>query len=115
MQMTYEHEDIAADQLLGQMSDHKEAGWRLCQILSADEGDSTELLYTLAKDYELKNFRLVIEEGTVVPSITGIFSYAHLYENEIAELFGVEISDIRSNLNRKLYKIHVEAPFKKGN
>ena len=46
-------------------------------------------------------------------SITDIFPAAVLYENEIKELFGVDIQCISLDYNRKLYDISAETPMKK--
>lgn len=114
MAVTYSAEPLAVADLMETSAALRAQGWRLCQILSVCKGTGYELLYTFAKDYEMKNYRVEIEENTVVPSITPIYACAFLYENEISELFGVNIEGIQVSYQRKLYKLDVETPFKTG-
>lgn len=87
-------------------------GWRLCQMHAVRTKAGYELTYSFAKEYDLYNLRVTIEEEDPVPSITPIYACAWIYENEIVELFGVNIEDIRMNYQKKLYKLSVETPFK---
>lgn len=112
MAITYEPIEIGVGELLGQAGLLRGQGWRICQILSVSMGDQYELLYTFAKGLETKNLKLIVDENTVVPSITPIYAAAFLYENEIVELFGVNIENIQVSYERKLYKLDVETPFK---
>lgn len=115
MAVTYSVQDITVDKLMHLCVLLRNEGWRVCQILAVStKKGGYELLYTFAKDYETLNFRLAIEENTIVPSITPVYGCAFLYENEIAELFGVNIEGIQVSYERKLYKLDVETPFKKG-
>lgn len=113
MAVTYAVQPLSVNELLNQSLSLRGEGWRLCQILSICQGKGYELLYTFAKEHEMLNFQVNIEENTVVPSITPVFACAFLYENEIAELFGVNIEGIQVSYERKLYKLDVETPFKK--
>ena len=49
-----------------------------------------------------------------MPSITGVYEGAYLYENEIRELFGVKFKGINVDYNGHLYKKKAEAPFAAG-
>ncbi|MCD8367604.1 MAG: NADH-quinone oxidoreductase subunit C [Clostridiales bacterium] len=110
--LTYNVDDIDIGELMPRCAAYKGYGWRLCQIHSVRTKIGYELTYSLAKDYELHNFRVTVEETEEVPSITPIYACAWMYENEIAELFGVNIENIRLNYDRKLYKLNVQTPFK---
>lgn len=108
----FQMETIEVGELMPRCAMMKNYGWRLCQIHSVRIPDGYEVTYTLAKDYDLYNFKVVVGETEAIPSITPIFSCAWMYENEIVELFGVNIKNILRNYQKKLYKIHVETPFK---
>ena len=54
----------------------------------------------------------MVKEEEPVPSITQIYPGAFLQENEMAELFGVQVTDIRQDYHHKLYRIGKETPFK---
>lgn len=105
-------EEIEVGALMPRCAALKSGGWRLCQIHSVRVPGGYELTYTLAKDYALHNFRLKVGEEEEIPSITPIYGCAWIYENEIAELFGVNIVNILTSYDRKLYKLKVETPFK---
>lgn len=105
-------ENIELSQLMPLCASKKSEGWRLCQIHSVRTKGGYELTYTLAKDYDMHNYKVIISEEQVVPSITSVYACAWMYENEIAELFGVNIENILMSFDKKLYKLNVETPFK---
>lgn len=113
MGYVYEPEVIELDKLLPLCKELKEDGWRVCQILSASLEENDELVYTFAKEYQTRNLQIFVDKGASVPSITQYFGYAFLYECEISELFGIKIEDISSGLDRNLYKLNTETPFKR--
>lgn len=105
-------DDVPVGELMPRVSALKGYGWRLCQIHSVRTKTGYELIYSFAKEYDLSNLRITVGETEAVPSITVIYPCAWMYENEIVELFGVNIKNIRINFQKKLYKLHVETPFK---
>ena len=105
--------EITPDQLLGEVMVRKNQGLRLSQICCAYSNEKIELSYSFANDetYEYTNLRVVIDKETEVCSITEFYPYAFLYENEMKELFGVNIKMINMDYRDKLYRIQDEAPF----
>lgn len=105
--------EITPDQLLGEVMTLKNAGLRLSQICCAYSNEKLELSYSFANDdtNEYINLRLVIDKETEVCSITEFYPYAFLYENEMKELFGVNINMISFDYKNKLYRINEETPF----
>jgi ech hydrogenase subunit D len=102
--------EIAVKDLLAEVLGLKNDGYRLVAISCTSRG-GLELSYSLDKDYELINLRLIIDTEAEVPSISVIYPYAFLYENEIKELFGANITNISLDFNNTLYKIPVKTPF----
>lgn len=90
----------------------KMEGWRLVQLCATRLPEGYELSYSFAKELDLRTLRLVVKEEEPVPSITQIYPGAFLQENEMAELFGVQVADIRQDYHHKLYRIEKETPFK---
>ena len=86
---------------------------RLVQICSVSDEGGYELSYSFAEGYDFINYRINIAEDVEIPSIADLFPSAALYENEMKELFGVNIQHINLDYNNQLYKIDVETPFKK--
>ena len=88
--------------------------YRLIQIGCTALENSVEVNYSFDKAYEFQNIRLVLPDlETEVPSISGIYLCAFLYENEIHDLFGIPIKDIAVDYKGKFYKTAVKFPFGK--
>ena len=105
--------EITPDELLGEVMKFKNQKLRLSQICCAYSNEKIELSYSFANDdtNEYINLRLVIDKETEVCSITEFYPYAFLYENEMKELFGVNIEMINFDYNKKLYRLKDETPF----
>lgn len=103
--------EISAGDLLAETVKMKNEGCRLVAITCTNK-DGMELSYSFDKDRELLNLRILTDTETELPSISIIYPYSFLYENEIKELFGVKITGITPDFNDELYKIPVKTPFK---
>ncbi len=102
--------EISPNDLLTEIMKIKNDGYRLVAI-SCTNKNGMELTYSFDKDYELLNIRLITDTETELPSISILYPYSFLYENEIKELFGVNITGIIPDFNDNLYKIPVKTPF----
>ena len=105
--------EITPDELLGNVMAMKSQKLRLSQICCAYSNDKIELSYSFANDEtnDYINLRIVTDKETEICSITEFYPYAFLYENEMHELFGVNILMINLDYKQKLYRLHDEAPF----
>ncbi len=101
---------ILPNELLAETLHLRNDGYRLAAI-SCTNKDGMELSYSFDKDYDFLNLRFVIDTDIEIESISCIYFYAFLYENEIKELFGVKIKDILMDFKDNLYKISVKTPF----
>jgi ech hydrogenase subunit D len=104
---------IRAEELVAEMTHHKQNGWRLTQILATHRGGS-ELLYTLEREYAMQNLRVELDEGTVVDSVTSVYPYAYLYENEMKDLFGVKVRGLSVDFGGYLYTTAIPTPFREA-
>ncbi len=87
--------NISSDALLGFVQDMMYSGYRFITITCVDNGDGTkDLLYHFDKELEMKHARVSVGKDDRIPSISGIYFCAILVENEIKELFGVNIKNI---------------------
>jgi len=87
--------DITIDQLLAETQKCKYEGYRFITATCVDNGDETiDIIYHFDKNYVMQNYRVTFKKGEAVPSISKIFLCAVLVENEIKELFGVNVTDI---------------------
>ncbi len=111
--------EIPLEELLPTAMSRREGGWRIAQACCTYLGDSYELSYSFAREYEVVHYRIVIAKDEVVPSITPVYKSAFLYENEMKELFGVNMEYIGvmgilgTDYKNKLYRINEETPFVK--
>lgn len=103
---------IQTGDLLSRAVQMKHEGYRLVAI-SATTKEGIELTYSFDKEYDFINIRLEIDGETEIDSISSLYSYAFLYENEIKELFGVKIRNLSLDFNNQLYRIAVQTPFAK--
>lgn len=97
--------------LLSVANEKKNDNWRLAQICCCLVEDKYEVSYSFADGYELQHYRLVVDKADHVPSISRIYRSAHFYENEMDELFGLEIDFMKIDTEDKLYRINEVAPF----
>jgi ech hydrogenase subunit D len=78
----------------------------------ADETpDVFEIAWGFVREGRLETIREQIDAGETVPSISEFFGAAFLYENEIRELFGIDVTGIGVDLKGQLYKTATRVPF----
>lgn len=85
---------ITTDELTARVWQARQDGYRFVTMTCTDVGDAHDVLYHFDKGYVLKHFRVRLVRGAVLPSISGVFFAAVLVENEMKDLFGVEISGL---------------------
>jgi ech hydrogenase subunit D len=90
----------------------KYAGYHLIQQCATRIPDAYELIYTFGKDLEMKNLKIILPEDQEISSITSIYPCAFIYENEMHDLFGIQIKMINIDFEGKLYRTAIETPFK---
>jgi ech hydrogenase subunit D len=102
---------LAAD-LPGKTGELYNSGFRLVQISCTRLEGEWELTYSFDKDFELVNLRFILtSEGSVIPSISNIYWAAFLYENEIADLFGMKFQDMAVDYKGSFYRTRLKHPF----
>jgi len=98
--------------LVGEVKTLSDQGWRLVQIGVTPIGELYEVNYTFDKDLRFHNLRLQIPvAGASLPSISGLYWCAFLYENEIHDLFNVSFDGLVLDFKGTLYKTAQPFPF----
>lgn len=103
---------ITADRLPAEAKALCDQGWRLVQIGVTSLGELYELNYSFDRDMVFRNLRLhVPARGASVPSISGVYWCAFLYENEIHDLFGVTFIGLALDFKGRFYTTAIPTPF----
>jgi ech hydrogenase subunit D len=89
----------------------KNDGYRLVQIGCTKIGDDFEIIYVYDKDYALLNYRITVKQDTVIPSISGAYFGAFVYENEIHDLYGIHVSGMNIDFKGTFYQTAIKHPF----
>lgn len=103
--------DIGPGSLVPEVLKIKHDGYRLVQICATKSEDGYDLTYSFGKNYEFICLRLHIKPETEVISISNIYAPAFLYENEIHDLFGINIKLMTLDYHGNLYRIEHKTPF----
>ena len=77
----------------------------------APTGDVFEVSWAFARGTEFETIRQTVAAGEQIPSVSDFFGAAFLYENEIRELFGIDVTGVNVDLKGQLYKTAQRVPF----
>lgn len=110
MIMEQQIKTITPGELVAEALHLKNDEYRLVAI-SCTAKEELELTYSFDREYDFINLRLNVDTETEIDSISSIYSYAFMYENEIKELFGANITNIVIDFKENLYQIPVKTPF----
>jgi len=87
-------------------------GFRLVQICCTKLAEGLELNYSFDKNFEFINLRINLAVANVeVPSVSNIYWNAFLYENELHDLFGINIKNMAIDYKGSFYRTAVKWPF----
>ncbi len=104
-------EIITCDVLLARVRAMRASGHRLVQIGATRLADTVELTYSFDLDSRLINLRILLPLTDLrVPSICTEYGCVMLYENEIHDLFGIEVTGMAVDFHGKLYNTAVKYP-----
>ena len=95
-------ETIAVADLLKRVQEFCDQDSRFVTATCLDLGDRFEVLYHFDKGLELKHLRVLVGKDEEVPSLSGIYLCAFLVENEMRELFGINITGIALDYRGRL-------------
>lgn len=85
--------DLPKEQLLQQAQTMKYQDYRFVTASCVDTSDGyLDVIYHFDKDLSLMNFRVKVKKGEEIESISKIFLPAILVENEMKELFGLNVT-----------------------
>jgi ech hydrogenase subunit D len=103
--------ETTPDRLLGEVLEMRSAGYRLVQI-GATRNEMFEVNYSFDKDLNFVNLKIKLADNDQeIPSISGVYWSAFLYENELHDLFGLQIKHISIDYQGNFYKVARPAAF----
>jgi ech hydrogenase subunit D len=103
--------ETTLERLLGEVLEMRDAGYRLVQI-GATRTEGFEINYSFDRNLAFVNLKLKLADNDqAIPSISGIYWSAFLYENELHDLFGLQIKHINIDYQGHFYKVARPAAF----
>jgi ech hydrogenase subunit D len=102
---------VDSNSLLEKVYNFFQNGYRLVQIHCTMVDNGFELNYSFDKDAAFTNLRITIAKDQEISSISNIYWSAFLYENEVADLYGVKIKNIVIDFKGTFYQKTKKAPF----
>lgn len=76
-----------------------------------DDDGAVELTWSFEKSGQLEHLREQVKPGEEVPSVSAIYPFSYLYENEVRELFGVKVTGLSVDFKGQLYQTSTKVPF----
>jgi ech hydrogenase subunit D len=103
---------IEVGALLEKARSMHQQGHRLVQISATRLPDRLELTYSFALEGRVAQFRLhLLDSEPRVPSISSVYWCAFLYENELHDLFNLNVEGMAVDFKGTLYKTAIKYPF----
>ncbi len=94
--------EITRDELLEAVAGKLPQGYRFVTLTCLDAGDAFDVIYHFDRDYQLSHLRLRLPKGQTLPSISSMVFSAVIVENEIKDLFGIEVTGMKLDYGGKL-------------
>jgi ech hydrogenase subunit D len=106
---------VSPEELVEKVTAYKNDGYRLVQIGCAKIDETFEINYSFDKDYHFEDLKVTIPcPDAKLPSVSGVYWPAFLYENEIHDLFGINVENMALDYKGNFYRTAVKAPFAGG-
>lgn len=104
--------NIQISELLPKVQAYYDQKYRLVQINCSKIDNNYEINYSFDKDYQYENLKITLTDPALeIPSVSGIYWNAFLYENEMHDLFGVNITNMVLDYKGNFYKTAQKNPF----
>ena len=102
---------LALQEVHGEAQARKAAGWRYVQILAVNTEDGVDLVYSYMLDGMLDNLVVkAVQASDTVPSISDAYLESFVCENEIHDLYGLNITGIAIDFGGNFYQLAEKAP-----
>ncbi len=95
-------EEVTVERLVDRVEQLRQEPMRFITTTCLDKGDHFDIYYHFDKELELKNLLLKLPKDGSLPSISGVYYCAFLPENEMRDLFGVQVKGLNIDYGGKL-------------
>lgn len=95
-------ESVPLAQLLARVQQLADEGYRLVTMTCNDIGGAFEVLYHFDRDLAMRHLSVTLPADAKLPSISGIYLCAFLVENEIVDLFGLQVDGLALDYKGRL-------------
>ena len=102
---------ISVGEIVQKAEQAKKDGCRLVLISCTKIDETFEIIYTYEKNLKLTNYRITVKQDDEIPSVSSIYFGAFVYENEIHDLYGLNVTGINIDFKGTFYKTAVKHPF----
>ena len=103
---------VTPETLVAETRKMRDQGYRLVQICVTRLGEELQLDYSFDLNRKFVNFRFLQPKiGARVPSVSSIYWCAFTYENEISDLFGVQVDGNVLDFKGTFYTTAMKHPF----
>ncbi len=102
---------VASEKLLEYANRMHDENYHLIQMCATRIGDQLVLDYSFGREYEFVNLKCEIEADTKITSISRVFPSAFLYENEMHDLYGIDIQYMTTDYEGSFYRTAIKNPF----
>jgi ech hydrogenase subunit D len=103
---------VMPETLVAETRKMRDQGYRLVQICVTRLGEELQLDYSFDLNRKFVNFRFLQPKiGARVPSVSSIYWCAFTYENEISDLFGVQVDGNVLDFKGTFYTTAMKHPF----
>ena len=103
--------EITIGDVIPKAEQAKKDGHRLVLMSCTKIEDTFEIVYTYEKDLKLANYRITVKQEDEIPSISGIYWGSFVYENEINDLYGLNVKGINIDFKGTFFQTSVKHPF----
>jgi NADH:ubiquinone oxidoreductase subunit C len=86
--------EVTTGNLLSAVAAKHALGYRFVTMTCTDLGEAHDVLYHFDLNYRLETLRLRLAKGEALQSISKIYFAAVLVENEIKDLFGINVQGL---------------------
>ncbi|HZL44378.1 MAG TPA: NADH-quinone oxidoreductase subunit C [Verrucomicrobiae bacterium] len=105
-------EIIPLETLLDRVRGMRAKGYRLVQIGATRLPEQVEMTYSFDLKNSLANLRFHVPAAEArIPSISSIYACSFLYENELHDLFNIQVEGMSVDFKGNFYKTAVKYPF----